>query len=372
MASSRSQSFGLRRRAAYATLTAAWLGVLLLGGVELFLRLRWTPPSALSCESFGAHPLYVTGPLPGSSGRHVKTEYDVPFEINRLGFRGPLPDLTPDPASGSRRPRILVLGDSQTFGLGVANGQTFCDHLREGLGDVELVNAGSNGYGTREELAVLHHLGAAWHPDLVLMVCFWNDLEDNVKRDVPAFALDEEDHVVRLDAHDGDFDPLALREPVEARPRELTGPRLACFLKEALRGLRYRTLGIKPRKIRTEEDQRAAFEVFRGLLALARRRAEELDCELVVVSLPDHNQVDPEAVIKNIEPVNFDIQERLFAACDELEVPTIDLLPPLRAAFDETHEPLYYYADKHLRPSGHEVVGEVLVERCRELLARGR
>ena len=355
--------FSRRRRAAYLALTCAWFGLIVLGAVELFLRARWTPPSARSYESFGAHPLYVTGPLPGSSGRHVRTEYDVPFEINQLGFRGPLPDL-----ANESKPRVLVVGDSQTFGLGVPNGETFCDRLREKLGDVELINAGSNGYGTREQLAVIHHLGEAWRPDLILLVCFWNDLEDNIKRDVPAFDLDESQRVVRTDPYDESFNPLALRETIEAHPRQATGLRLRSFIKESLRGLRYRTLGIKRRRIRTLEQQSEAFEVFEGLLAIAKRRSDELESHLVVVALPDHNQVDPEAVIRNIGPVNFEIQERLFRTCADLGIPTIDLLPPLQKDFEEEGEALYYYADKHLRARGHRIIGDVLAQACRETL----
>jgi len=347
-----------RRRIAYVALTVVWYGAGVLGLAELFLQLRWIPPSALSYGSFGAHPVYATGPLPGAKGRHVNAEYDVGFEINRLGFRGPLPELDL-PAT---KPRLLVVGDSQTFGLGVDNGETFCDRLRERLPEVDVLNAGSNGYGTREQLAVIDHLGEAWRPDVVLLVFFWNDIEDNVKRSTPAFGVYEQGRVSRTDPHDEAFDALALRPPVEVVPRGVSGLRLPKYLKEGLRGLRYRTLGIKRRKIRTEAQKTAAFEVTRELLRLTKLRCDELGSRLVIASLPSQTQVDPSAVIRNIEPLNYEVQEQLFAICADLGVQTVDLQPPLEAEFRRTGEPLYYFVDRHLMASGHAIIGDVLVE----------
>jgi hypothetical protein len=96
-------------------------------------------------------------------GEQVCDEYRTSFEHNLLGFRGPLPDLSPD----GEAPRLLVVGDSQTYGLGCPEGETFCDELRRGLDGVEVLNTGSNGYGTRDMLAIVHHLGPAWKPDVV-------------------------------------------------------------------------------------------------------------------------------------------------------------------------------------------------------------
>jgi len=358
--------FSRPRRMAYAALTAAWLLAILAGIGECYLWLRWVAPSERSTSAFWEHPLYMNGPAPGAEGLQVTTEYACRFQNNLLGCRGHLPDLSPAPT----KPRVLVLGDSQTFGLGVSNGETFCDRLLEARPDLDVLNAGSNGYGTRESLAVLHHLGERWRPDVVVLVYFWNDLEDNVKHPLPEFAFDAQGHVERSDPFPADFDPLALRAAVAARPMGASGARLPKFLKEGLRGLRYRYFGIRRRSIRTPEDRDAAWEVQTRLLELFAARAKELDCELLVAALPDHNQVDPAAVIKNIEPINIEVQERLFARCDALGVRHLDLLPALRDAFAQGDDALYYYADRHLTPRGHAVVGAALGESLETLLPR--
>ena len=356
-----------RRRRLYLTLTCAWFaGALLLLG-ELFLQIRWTPPSALTTSSFGDHPVYGFAPLPGARGVQATAEYTRQFEHNLLGFRGPLPDLAPE-AEG---PRLLVLGDSQTYGLGCSNGETFSDHLSRTLEGVDVLNAACNGYGTREPLAIVHHLGERWRPDVILLVFFWNDLEDNTKSTEPDFGLDEHGHVVRLDPVPADFDPLALSPAVTSRPNGVSGLRLPRFLKEGLRGLRYRVLGIRRRSIRTVEAKEGAWEVTAELLGHLAARSSEIGARLVVASLPDHNQVDPSAVIKNIEPLNYEIQDRLFQVCGELGVPVIDLLPALADRFTQSGQSLYYYADRHLVPEGHRVVAERLAEDLRPLLVAG-
>lgn len=351
-------------RATFVLITTVWLAALLVGLGELFLRLRWVAPSERSTSAFATHPLYRNGPAPGAKGLQVTSEYACSFENNLLGFRGPLPDIDPDVGG----PRLLVLGDSQTFGLGVSNGETFCDALRRDLPGVEVLNAGSNGYGTRESLAILHHLGPAWHPQVAVLVFFWNDLEDNVKHPLPEFGLDDDGHVQRIDPFPADFDPLALRPPTSSRPQPASGMRLGKFLKEGLRGLRYRYFGIKRRTIRTPEQSEAAWRVASALLRWTKARADEIGCRLVVAALPDHNQVDPAAVIRNIEPINIDVQARLFAECAALDIASVDLLPPLREAFARGGSPLYYYADRHLTPRGHAVVGQALVTALRPLV----
>jgi len=349
------------RSLAYLALTATWFTLAAIVLVEVVLQLRWVPPSALTTPAFGPHPLYTYAPLPGVHGLQSCEEYCTSFEHNRLGFRGPQPDLSPR----DHLPRLLVVGDSQTYGLGCDEGATFCDVIRRELEGVEVLNTGCNGYGTREMLAIVHHLGEAWRPEVVLLVFFWNDLEDNVKHPAPLFDVAPDGRVRRVDTYDEEFDPLALRPAAEVHPAGSSGFLLPRFVREGLRGVRYRLFGIHPRTIRTPEAKTAAWGVTSGLLDQLTRRCRENGSRLVVAALPDHNQVDPEAVIRNIEPLNYEVQDELFDVCEELEVPTIDLLPELRERFREAGEPLYYYADRHLTPAGHLVVGEQLARDLR-------
>lgn len=360
--------FSRRRRLAYGTLTGCVLLVLLAGLAEAYLQIRWTPPRSLTTPAFWDHPLYGSGPCPGLSGRQVTTEYNTNFVHNRLGMRGPLPNIGPK-EPGERR--LLILGDSHAYGLGCEEGSTFADHLRRSWGESAVANAGSNGYGTRESLAVLHHFGAEWEPNVVLLVFFWNDLEDNLKHSTPSFQLGA-NGVERLDAVPDDIAPLALQTPVQIGVRGDSGLRLRAFLKDGLRGLRYRTLGIRPRSIQTQAQKDAAWQTTAEYLTLIHHRCNELGAQLFVAVLPDQAQVDPALEIKNITPLHYEVQDLVFDWASEQGTPIVDLLPDLIAAQERTQAPLYHYADKHLTAPGHEVVGATLVQALGGLAEAGR
>ncbi len=350
--------FSRRRRLAYGGLTAALFLLLSAGLAEAYLQIRWVPPRSLTTPAFWDHPLYGSAPCPGLEGRQVTTEYNTGFVHNRLGMRGPLPDLDPK-REGERR--LLLLGDSHTYGLGCDEGSTFADHLRKAWGPGQVANGGSNGYGTRESLALLHHFGPGWQPDVVLLVVFWNDLEDNVKRSTPSFRLGS-DGVERTDAIPSDWNPLALQPVAQVAPRGESGLRLRAFGKEGLRGLRYRTFGIRKRSIQTQAQKNAAWKITEQQLQLVRRRCEELQARLVVAVLPDQAQVDPNLAIQNITPLHYGIQDLVKDWATRSDIQWIDLLPPLQSAQQTAQAPLFHYADKHMTRLGHEVVGKALVQ----------
>ncbi len=83
--------------------------------------------------------------------------------------------------------KILVLGDSFTFGVGVNDNQTYPAVLERAL-KKEVINAGVMGYGTDQELLYLKERGLALKPDLLVLGFFiGNDLTDNI--DVSNFSV---------------------------------------------------------------------------------------------------------------------------------------------------------------------------------------
>ncbi len=338
---------------------------LLIG--ELGLRMVWTPPSLLSTPAWGPHPVYGYAPLAGVSGRMETTEYSHPIHHTTQRQRGTTIFSAERPAGV--RGRVLFLGDSFTYGLGAADDETFVGRLTAAWPDREVANGGANGYGTRNSLAVLDQFGAEFRPDLTVLVFFWNDPEDNYVRKVPDYELSDGGKVTRVDPIPADFEPLAeLPAVTSAAKSKWTTSYLVAMGKEGLKGARYRFIGTKDRRITTEEQRTAAWDVTDRYLEMMQKRAAELQTKLVIVSLPDHNQVDPHAVIKNIGPFEFDVQDRLRAACDRLGITMIDLLPDLQAEWQTTGKQLYYYADRHLTPYGNEVVAKVLQPKLEERL----
>ena len=95
-----------------------------------------------------------------------------PYRLNSLGLR----DEEIEPRTGGER-RVLVLGDSFTFGLGVEDaGATFPALLEQRLpGGVEVLNAGLPGSLTGDWVALWEKVAPRFDPDLVLLVFFLRD-----------------------------------------------------------------------------------------------------------------------------------------------------------------------------------------------------
>jgi lysophospholipase L1-like esterase len=103
--------------------------------------------------------------------------YGAPVSIDERGFR-----LTGQPqretALGTKR--ILALGDSFTFGLGVRDEETWPGQLQtllagSAVAPVEVINAGTISYGVFQELDLLRERGLTLRPQVVIHGLYWND-----------------------------------------------------------------------------------------------------------------------------------------------------------------------------------------------------
>jgi len=111
----------------------------------------------------------------GAPDDYLGKDGRVQYRINRHGTRGADFKL-------ARRPgvaRVLLLGDSFTFGEGVREEDTFAVRLHTLLAAsraVEVINGGVQGYATEHEARWLAHRGLAMRPDVVVLGFVLNDV----------------------------------------------------------------------------------------------------------------------------------------------------------------------------------------------------
>lgn len=74
------------------------------------------------------------------------------------------------------RKRIVVLGDSTTWGWGVESGERFSDVIEKRLEGWEVINLAQAGYSTDQELLVLESEGLKYRPDVVILLFDRNDV----------------------------------------------------------------------------------------------------------------------------------------------------------------------------------------------------
>lgn len=306
---------------------------------------------------------------PGTTARRSTGEFDVTFEINELGLRDD-PMESPDKPGGTFR--VLMLGDSFVQGYTVDREDLFVDQLEgwwkaEGR-SVDVINAGTEGWSTDQEVLWLQQNGEAFAPDLVLLFPYENDLYWNAKRSYLRFPKPR--------FHpEGRVEPRVLMDP-GARPWT-----------DDWATTRFATIWFKEGPPRWEhpsgvkgvfaehaayfheppEFMNEAFLRTRGALTALKSTCDELDCPVYVVPIPNKAALGGRAEANlqrtvRVEPDMWSVEnpvERVLSMCAELDIKTLDMRPALEAeAADGTK--LYYDKDWHLNPAGNRAVTRFL------------
>lgn len=109
--------------------------------------------------------------------RDLRVFRDEVLNSNSMGLRGRR-EYPYDRVPG--KPRILVLGDSYTFGDEVSDDETFSSVLATLLPNTEVLNFGIHGYGHDQMLLYFRTEGVKYRPDVVVLGYVWFDQERNL------------------------------------------------------------------------------------------------------------------------------------------------------------------------------------------------
>ena len=313
---------------------------------------------------------------PGWSGTHHHYDYDVVYDIDASGLRL-------DPQAQKTGSRVAALGDSFTFGLGVANDETFVARLNTmSDGRLHYLNLGVPGYSTDQEWLLLKKTGKAIKPDIVLLVVYLaNDLFDN-SRPFPLQA-DHAKPYFRLDT-DRQLHLENTPVPLETKSAAARNTGLADIvlgdkkpsaplLTRTLGQLRIaRRLGIFQQPGSLDEGIfQVRFDPYIALfLALTDALADssrELGAELVIALLPGASFINqPESLSAHYQAF---LRKQLVAGLAERPGTQVIDLASMLAAADNHSQPWYFPNEGHLTPQGHQLVARLLHEKLRGLLA---
>jgi hypothetical protein len=297
-------------------------------------------------------------------------EFDVTLRTNELG-------LADDPMPSAAKPagafRVLVLGDSFTQGFTVERSDLFVDLLEhrwkaEGRA-IDVVNAGTEGWSTDQEVAWFLANGAAFEPDLVLVAAYENDLYWNGQREYwdrfgpkPLFRNDGSLEIATC------VDPgpkpwckrlattlLFSRPNAEHffRPEGSSAPiakEFACVLNEP------------------PEFLRRSVEGTRGALVALKAECARLGARTALLAIPSHASVEPnygpvfaKSRLGGLGAASWSADnpvETLLALAAELAIPTLDPREALRSA--QRASPQYFDVDWHLNPVGNRTLAAFL------------
>lgn len=145
--------------------------------------------------------------IPEAHSTMISNEYHSDLNINSSGLRG---KNINEKASGTIR--LLMLGDSFTFGLGVSDDDTFSRILEkkfEAKGEkVEVINAGVDSYSPLLEYLFLTTRGLALKPDLVILNFDMSDLTDDRNYEELAVFKDGEVQAVPASRQKTELNPF--------------------------------------------------------------------------------------------------------------------------------------------------------------------
>ena len=167
---------GRRPRWLLALLTALISVLLTLTAGELLVR--WLDPQAIMLPRSRFSAAYGLEFHPNRvMVNELAGQWRFEYSTNAQGHRGPVLPLS----NRYLRPNVVVLGDSYTFGYGIADGQDYPAQLRPLLaGSHDVVNLGVGGWGLTQEIRRYYELGRLYEPQVVVLQFTGNDPSDSL------------------------------------------------------------------------------------------------------------------------------------------------------------------------------------------------
>jgi hypothetical protein len=241
-------------------------------------------------------------------------------------------------------PRIVVLGDSFTFGEEVSDDETYSHDLQASLPGAEVLNFGVQGYGHDQMLMYLKEEGIKYHPDVVVLGFAYLDIYRNIES---FFAYSKP----RFELASGGLQltNVPVPTPEQVLTEEPYRPK-ALDLMVILDGKLRWSLG---------KNEREAREVTRRLLDEIVATTRGIGATPVFVYLPVYEEIQP--LPKSAYPLTAaspplqDREKYLNDFCQERDVPCLFLGPRFHK---EVQKGANFNAAGHWNAQAHDIAAQ--------------
>ncbi len=321
-----------------------------------------------------------------ASGILRRSEYRVALKINSSGLRGPEIPLAKPPGVK----RVLLLGDSFTEGYTVEEPLTVRARLEKELSSalsipVQVINGGTAGWGTDQEILFYEKSGRAYAPDVVVLLFYYNDIyRDGDLRIQPWFDLDETGSLVLNNSPVKPHEEFYRAEPFSIKPFRgsmalaLLQPRLDSHPRVA-RALSMFGLADPPAALKEIPEEfhpfgrqrprevRRHWQRIEALLRRLHAAVSKDGARLMLFYVPARFEVDDAAwsLTRQVYGLNAQwdrnrVADELGRIAHDLDLPFVDP----RAAFRSSEgraAPTYFPEDGHWTESGNEVAAKEIL-----------
>lgn len=285
-------------------------------------------------------------------------EFSVEIRISPDGLRDESSHINPRPPNQTR---VLLLGDSFTFGVGNDYKDIWPVILEHNLLDagynVDIVKAGVCEYDTTVELRLLERLFPKYHPDIVVFVFLPNDLFTNTPIGFPTYLEQK-------------YNPDESGLPVSRTSSFLRNLNTVILLKRILFSSDYlyaRTYLSTSRaqyyRMPMNSRLKGQIALTKKLLLQAKSYCEQRSAIFMVFSIPQQFQVIAKARNFEFRKIDVDLIDQVFSTfASSNSFFWIPVLDDLARSYQVDHRPLYFRYDGHLNKSGNEIVGDFFSE----------
>lgn len=355
--------------------------LLLLIFFETAVRLI-APQTTLTAISSISPRIYTTSnPIswtlkPNTTDRHCTGEFCVRYTINSRSLRSK--EYTLEKPKNTTR--ILVLGDSFTFGFGVEDNETYPAVLEQLLNKnhlVEVWNAGVSGYSPDAYYLFLKENIAKIKPDIVLVGFYaGNDLIDDSCYNKNSLNEEGLPTTVTSKIFEVKNNQLILRNQ-KNNPYQTTFTKYVdIILSRWSHGYILLKTTISPSVSASQENTPFLLknppkklvhylERTKKILLTIQRLSIANNANFSIVIIPSRTQANKndwsyvKKQFKEYEPQQNLIQQELTEWCKTNNLNCIDLLPEFLAS----KEQLYYtITDSHFNRQGHKLTADILAE----------
>jgi hypothetical protein len=306
-------------------------------------RLRWVKLHQIHQEWTGQYATYHP-----TRGWTLKPDIkDLPvfdgkiLNSNSKGVRGKT-EYEYQRTPGKRR--IVVLGDSFTFGEEVSDDETYSHDLESALRSTEVLNLGVQGYGHDQMLLYLREEGLKYHPDVVIVGFAYLDIYRNLWT---FFAYAKPKFRLVSDSLELTNVPVPTPDQVLARePYRLKSFDLMEIVREKLRW----ALG---------KNETEAQELTRPLLDEIIAATRSIGAVPVFVYLPVYEEIEPlpksAYPLTAMSPPVSDREQYLRGYCQQREIPCLFLRPRF---LEEVKRGVSFNAQGHWNAQAHRLAAQ--------------
>jgi hypothetical protein len=360
------------------SLIAVAVSILLMLVCELILRVF--APQNLSGDSIIGETFSSRDEIlgmryrPYAKWRFTHPEYKVYYEINEHGLRDKKNHPMPKP---DETVRILLVGDSFTFGQGVNYDDIWPviveKRVQAIMGKkVDFVKAGIQGLDTRSEFILIQRMVERFDCDVVLMGFLINDVYTNTP-----FVTEEHTELSPTNGIAEQQKPWfrTMKQVFISNDRHIKSHLLTFFRRLVITSdeMYCRLYLASPKKSEwlqkpllpnTQSKIEITEALFKGIAAYCHL----LQKKLIVLSIPQQFQVLYYEKSLASDEIDVNIYDDHFAkVAEQNDFEWVETLSGFVSS-DYAKDELFYRLDGHLTPAGHGIVAERFVEKVVPLL----